>query len=62
MDKVWYVRSSTRKGGPFTENELIKLIRQEIVNEEYEIWNTDMANWMKLTDTVYCFYIPKNDE
>lgn len=62
MDKVWYVRSSTRKGGPFTENELIKLIRQEIVNEDYEIWNTDMSNWMKLIDTVYSFYIPEKDE
>lgn len=58
MDKVWYVRSSKRKGGPFTEEELIRLIRQEIVNEEYEIWNPDMEKWMRLIDSVYSFYMP----
>lgn len=58
MDKIWYVRSSKRKGGPFTEEELIRLIRQEIVNEEYEIWNPDMEKWMRLIDSVYSFYMP----
>lgn len=61
MDKIWYVRSTKRKGGPFTEEELIRLIRQEIVNEEYEIWNPDMEKWMRLVDSVYCFYIPSKE-
>lgn len=61
MDKIWYVRSSKRKGGPFTEEELIRLIRQEIVDEEYEIWNPDMQGWMKLVDSVYSFYIPSKE-
>lgn len=62
MDKIWYVRSSKRKGGPFTEDELIRLIRQEIVDEEYEIWNPDMEKWMRLIDSVYSFYIPVKEE
>ncbi len=62
MDKIWYVRSSKRKGGPFTEDELIRLIRQEIVDEEYEIWNPDMEKWMRLVDSVYSFYIPVKEE
>ncbi|MEG1461537.1 GYF domain-containing protein [Anaerorhabdus sp.] len=62
MDKIWYVRSSKRKGGPFTEEELIRLIRQEIVDEEYEIWNPDMEKWMRLVDSVYSFYIPVKEE
>lgn len=62
MDKIWYVRSSKRKGGPFTEEELIRLIRQEIIDEEYEIWNPEMKAWMRLVDSVYCFYIPERDE
>ncbi|MEG0077861.1 GYF domain-containing protein [Anaerorhabdus sp.] len=61
MDKIWYVRSTKRKGGPFTEEELIRLIRQEIVNEEYEIWNPEMKGWMRLVDSVYSFYIPEKD-
>lgn len=62
MDKIWYVRSSKRKGGPFTEEELIRLIRQEIIDEEYEIWNPEMKSWMRLVDSVYCFYMPNKDE
>lgn len=61
MDKIWYVRSSKRKGGPFTEEELIRLIRQEIIDEEYEIWNPEMKSWMRLIDSVYSFYIPEKD-
>ncbi len=62
MDKVWYVRSSKRKGGPFTEEEFIKLIRQEVIDSDYEIWNADLEQWINLAESVYCFYMPEKEQ
>ncbi len=61
MDKIWYARSEKRKGGPFTEEELIRLIRAEILDEEYEIWTEDFSQWMLLKESVYCFYMPEKE-
>ncbi|MFV0479181.1 MAG: DUF4339 domain-containing protein [Anaerorhabdus sp.] len=61
MDKVWYVKSPKRKGGPFTEEELIKLISAEIIDKEYEIWAEGMEQWISLEDSVYCFYMPEKE-
>lgn len=59
MDKIWYVKSDKRKGGPFTEAELIRLIEAEIVTEEYGIWTETLERWIPLVDSVYAFYIPE---
>ena len=60
MNKNWYyMKKDRKKYGPFSEEELIRLIRQEIIEPGDYIWMTYMENWVKLRDSIYSFYIPK---
>ncbi len=61
MEKVWYVKSSLKKGGPFTEDDFIKLIKHEIIDDSYEIWMLEMKEWVRLVDSVYSFYMPMKE-
>lgn len=61
MNKNWYyMKKDRRKCGPFSEEECIRLIRQEIIEPSDFIWNTYMENWLRLSDSIYSFYIPGN--
>ena len=58
MNKNWYyMKSDRKKCGPFSEEECIRLIRQEIIEANDYIWNTYMDNWVKLSDSIYSFYM-----
>lgn len=60
MDKVWYYKrkdSTGEKFGPYTEDELIKLIRKGIIDPLDQIWMVDMDDWIVLKDSIYCFYL-----
>lgn len=61
MDKVWYYRNEDGVTGPLTEKMFINLIRQGLITPENEIYMGAMEHWMKLGDTVYMFYAPKNE-
>lgn len=54
------MKKDRRKCGPFSEEECIRLIRQEIIEPSDFIWNTYMENWLRLSDSIYSFYIPGN--
>ena len=61
MNKNWYyMKKDRKKYGPFSEEEYIRLIRQEIIEPEDYIWMTYMENWVRLGDSIYSFYIPKH--
>lgn len=46
MDKIWYyTRGDGQKYGPYTDEDLIKLIHQGILEGEDYIWTTDLDNW-----------------
>lgn len=51
------MKSDRKKCGPFSEEECIRLIRQEIIEANDYIWNTYMDNWVKLSDSIYSFYM-----
>ncbi|MFV0380015.1 MAG: DUF4339 domain-containing protein [Anaerorhabdus sp.] len=57
MDKVWYVKSSTKKGGPFNEQELIKIIESGLIDETFQLWTEGLPKWIALKNSVYCFYM-----
>lgn len=57
----WYTRRNGQKEGSFSDRELAALIRQEILCEDDEIWTMQMQNWMKIKESVYRFYLPKED-
>ncbi len=62
-DKVWYYTlDGSEKFGPYTDEDFIKLIQQDIVTPEHYIWMPYFENWMKLGDTVYASYSPRKEE
>ncbi len=60
MDKVWYyTKGDGNKYGPYTDEELVKLIRQEILVEDDYIWMMDLDEWVRIGDTIYSIYFTK---
>ncbi len=63
MDKIWYyTRGDGQKYGPYTDEDLIKLIRQGILEGEDYIWTTDLDSWEMIQDTIYCIYLEEETE
>ncbi|MCF0116289.1 MAG: hypothetical protein HUJ56_13140 [Erysipelotrichaceae bacterium] len=62
MDKIWYYRNGESTAGPLTERMFVNLIRQGLILPEHEIYMGAMEHWMKLSDTVYMFYAPKQED
>lgn len=61
MDKVWYYMKKDRnKYGPYSDQELIALIQQEILMAEDYIWMPDLKGWVRVGTSVYSFYLPEN--
>lgn len=61
MDKIWYyTRGDGQKYGPYTDEDLIKLIRQEILEGEDYIWTTDLDEWVQIKDTIYSIYLEED--
>ena len=59
MDKIWYYRNSSgEKYGPYTEEELIRLIQQQILSPDDGIWMVDLETWIPLMHSIYSFYMP----
>ncbi|MBR2762023.1 MAG: DUF4339 domain-containing protein [Solobacterium sp.] len=57
-EKVWfYAKPDGSKYGPYTEDELIKLLKNGILDEKDYIWMMDFENWMKVADSIYSFYL-----
>ena len=61
MDKVWYYMKRDRnKYGPYSDQELIALIQQEILMAEDYIWMPDLKSWVRVGTSIYSFYLPEN--
>ena len=61
MDKIWYyTRGDGQKYGPYTDEGLIKLIRQGILEDEDYIWTTDLDEWVQIKDTIYSIYLEED--
>ena len=57
-DKVWYyAKEDGQKYGPYTDEELIKLIRNGILSENDLIWMTDLDYWISVGNSIYSFYL-----
>ncbi|MCH4014222.1 MAG: DUF4339 domain-containing protein [Solobacterium sp.] len=63
MDKIWYYMKADRtKYGPYTDHELANLISKGIVTEDDYIWMPDLANWIRLGDSIYSYYIRESSK
>lgn len=52
------MKPDKKKYGPYSEEELIALIKQEILSENDYIWMTDLSGWLKVGNSIYAFYLP----
>jgi len=60
MDKIWYYKrrgNGGEKFGPYSEDELINMIRKGIIDPLDQIWMVDMDDWIVLKDSIYSFYL-----
>ena len=61
MEKVWYyMKRDKNKYGPYSDQELIALIQQEILLAEDYIWMPDLKSWIRIGTSIYSFYLPEN--
>lgn len=61
MEKIWYyTRGDGQKYGPYTDEDLIKLIQQGILEGEDYIWTTDLDEWVQIKDTIYSVYLEED--
>ncbi len=61
MNKIWYyTRGDGQKYGPYTDEDLIKLICQGILEGEDYIWTTDLDEWVQIKDTIYSIYLEED--
>ncbi|MBR2066780.1 MAG: DUF4339 domain-containing protein [Solobacterium sp.] len=58
MDKVWYyMKRDRKKYGPYSDEELIRLIQNEILEGEDYIWMPDLQSWLCIKDSIYSIYL-----
>ncbi|MBR2596633.1 MAG: DUF4339 domain-containing protein [Solobacterium sp.] len=61
MNKVWYYTlDGSEKPGPFSDDELVRLIQQKIVTADHYIWMVDLASWIPVRDSIYAFYLSED--
>lgn len=56
MNKIWKIRG---KEGKFTDEELIKMIKEGQLSHDDYISTDDMKTYMKVEDTIYEYYLKK---
>ena len=62
MNKIWYyTKGDGNKYGPYTDEELVKLIKQDILTQNDYIWMMDLDEWIKIGDTIYSEYCKKDE-
>jgi hypothetical protein len=62
-DKIWYYATTDgRKFGPYTDDELVKLIHNGILSGDDMIWMVDLENWVTISSSIYSIYLPEAEE
>lgn len=54
MNKIWKIRGFE---GKFSDEELIKMIKEGRLLASDYISTKDMKNWIKIEDSIYQFYL-----
>ena len=59
-EKIWYyAKPDGSKFGPYTEEELVKLLKNGNLTKDDFIWMTDFENWMNIGNSIYSYYLEK---
>lgn len=59
-NKPWFVLRNEEKLGPYSDDELVALIEKGIVTRTDFIWMFDLGGWIKVSESIYQFYLPEN--
>ncbi|MBQ9047219.1 MAG: DUF4339 domain-containing protein [Solobacterium sp.] len=60
MEQTWYyTKGDGQQNGPYTDEELEKLIRQGIILADDYIWTDGLDEWLLVGNTIYSIYLPK---
>ncbi|MBR3227167.1 MAG: DUF4339 domain-containing protein [Erysipelotrichaceae bacterium] len=54
MNKIWKIRG---KEGKFTDEELIRMIKEGELSYDDYITTNEMKTWLRIRDTIYQFYL-----
>lgn len=59
MNKIWKIRGKDEK---ITDEELIKMIKEGRLSKDDYISNSDMKTYMKIEDTIYQYYLRREED
>lgn len=59
MSKIWKIRGKEEK---ISDAELIAMIKEGRISKDDYISNSDMKSYMKIEDTIYQYYLRKDDK
>ena len=51
------MKQDRQKYGPYTDSELVSLIREGILSGSDYIWMTGLTGWLKISNSIYSFYL-----
>lgn len=61
QEKIWYYQKEDgAKYGPYTDEELKRLIVNGILSSDDLIWMVDFDSWIKIGDSIYSVYLPED--
>ena len=58
-NKIWRIKGFE---GKFSDEEIIELIQRGELKPDYCLSTKDMKKWIKLSDSIYQFYLGKGEE
>lgn len=60
QEKIWYYQKGDgAKYGPYTDEELRRLIVNGILGREDTIWMVDLDSWIRIGDSIYSVFLPE---
>ena len=54
MEQIWIIKGRNKK---FSDNELVMMIKQGLLNGKDEIATMELKKWIKIEDSIYQFYL-----
>ncbi len=54
MNKIWHIKDKSEK---YSDEELIEMIKQNIINKDDYIKTDDMKDYIKVIESIYQFYL-----
>lgn len=54
MEQIWIIKGKNKK---FSDNELVMMIKQGLLNGKDEIATMELKKWIKIEDSIYQFYL-----